>query len=65
MAVIEICDICKKKVSKNDGIELIVSDMNGLDFIGLDPVRCKRKYKIRICDKCIENIKKYCRENSN
>lgn len=38
--------------------------MNGLGFIGSEPVRCKRKYKIRVCDKCIDNIKKYCRENS-
>lgn len=63
MAVIEICDVCKKRLSECNGIELTASDMNGLDFVGIEQVRCRRKYKIRICDKCIENIKKYCKEN--
>lgn len=30
MAVIEICDVCGKKVSEVDGISLKCSDMNGL-----------------------------------
>lgn len=49
MAVIEICDICRKEVTDTDGITLTCSDMNGLGFFGNDPVRVKRHYKIRIC----------------
>lgn len=59
MAVIEICDICRKEVTDTDGITLTCSDMNGLGFFGNDPVRVKRHYKIRICKKCVDNIKKY------
>lgn len=61
MAVIEICDICRKEVVDTDGITLTCSDMDGLGFFGNDPVRVKRHYKIRICKKCIDNIKKYCK----
>lgn len=35
--------------------------MDGLGFFGNDPVRVKRHYKIRICKKCVDNIKKYCK----
>lgn len=58
MAVIEICDVCGKQVSERDGISLKCSDMNGL-------LRSKRSYKIRVCNKCIDNIKDYCREHNN
>lgn len=63
MAVIEICDICKKQVSKTDGITVKVSDTNGLDFILDTPIRGKRNYEVRICDRCVNNIKKYCKKN--
>lgn len=62
MAVVEICDVCGKQVNLLDGITLKCSDMNGLHFIGIDPVREKRDYKVRICDKCVENIKAYCKK---
>lgn len=53
MAVIEICDICRKEVSDANGITANCSDWNGLEFIaGVHPNRTKREYKIRICDKC-------------
>ena len=65
MAIIEICDICGKQVNKKDGVYLECSDMNGLSFIGTQPIRSKRSYKIRICDKCIDNIKNYCREHND
>lgn len=61
MAVIEICDICRKEVTDTDGITLTCSNMNGLGFFGNDPIRVKRNYKIRICKKYIDNIKKYCK----
>lgn len=61
MAVIEICDICRKEVTDTDGITITCSDMNGLGFFGNDPIRVKRNYKIRICKKCINNIEKYCK----
>lgn len=63
LAIIEICDICKKQVDEINGITLTASDMDGLGWIGNFPVREKRSYEIRICDNCIENIKSYCRSN--
>lgn len=63
MAVIEICDICKKRVEERDGITASVSDTDGLEWIAGVAVRNKQKYEIRICDRCIENIKTYCRNN--
>ena len=65
MAVIEICDVCGKQVSEREGISLKCSDMNGLSFIGTQPMRSKRSYKIRVCNKCIDNIKDYCREHND
>ena len=53
MAVIEICDICRKEVTDTDGLTLTCSDIDGLGFFGNDPVR--------ICKKCVDNIKKYCK----
>lgn len=65
MAVIEICDVCGKQVSEEDGISLQCSDMNGLSVIGTQLMRSKRSYEIRVCDKCIDNIKDYCREHND
>lgn len=62
MAVIEICDVCGKQVSERDGISLECSDMNGLSF-STQLMRSKRSYEIRVCNKCIDNIKDYCREH--
>jgi hypothetical protein len=63
MAVIEVCDICRREVSDANGITVNCSDWNGLEFIaGVHPSRIKRNYKMRICDKCKENIIKYCKE---
>lgn len=64
MAVIEICDICKEKVDKEDGITVECSDANGLTFSVGKPERCRRNYKLRICNECVENIKKYCRKSA-
>ena len=64
MAVIEVCDICRKEVSEENGIILECSDMEGLQFVGFFPVRTKREYKTRICDRCKENIIKYCKKNA-
>lgn len=64
MAVIEICDICRKEVSERNGITVKCSDKNGLQFVGGNPIRGKREYKIRICDRCKENIIKYCKKNA-
>ena len=44
MAVIEVCDICRREASKENGITV--------------------NYKVRICDKCKENIIKYCKKNA-
>lgn len=61
MAIIEICDICKKEVTKTDGITLKCSDMDGLGFFGNDLIKAKRNYEIRICKQCVDNIKEYCK----
>ena len=65
MTFIEICDVCGKQVGKIDGISLKCSDMNGLSFNGIQPMRSKRNYKIRVCDECVNNIKSYCKERKN
>lgn len=56
MAVIEICDICKKEVLKRNGIKIKVSDMEGFGPYG----HYERNYDIRICECCKDNIIKYC-----
>lgn len=48
MAIVEICDICRREVSKENGVTLKCSDMEGMKFDDIYPVREKRKYKIRI-----------------
>lgn len=32
MAVIEVCDICRKEISKSNGITLDCSDWDGWDY---------------------------------
>lgn len=64
MAVIEVCDICRKEVSKSDGITLDCSDWDGLGYSAEMLIRTKRDYRIRICDKCKDNIIKYCKRNA-
>lgn len=65
MAVITVCDICRKEVSEQNGVDVTVSDWDGLDFFGGVPTRGKRKYTVKICDKCLENIKNYCRDHKS
>lgn len=62
MAVVIVCDICRKEVSEQDGIDVTVSDWDGVKYSGFHAVRDKRKYTAKICDKCLENIKNYCRD---
>lgn len=52
MATIEICDICRKEVTNTDGISVECTDWNGLSWIANSPIRDKRKYKVRICNRC-------------
>ncbi|WP_378957801.1 hypothetical protein [Mediterraneibacter gnavus] len=67
MAVIEVCDICDKKVDMSDGITLRCSDNKGCGFICAedlgDVVRYERNYDVRVCDKCVKKIKAYCRRH--
>lgn len=46
MAVIEVCDICDKKVDMSDGITLKCSDNKGFSFICGDAVRHERNYDV-------------------
>lgn len=64
MAVIEVCDICRKEISKSNGIALDCSDWNGWDYPAGVPIRTERNYRVRICDKCKDNIIKYCKRNA-
>lgn len=61
--LIEVCDICRKEISEHNGIYVRTEDFDGLSFCGDLPVRAKRKYKIHICERCVDNIKKYCKKN--
>ena len=47
MAVIEVCDICDKKVDMSDGITNKCSDNKGFSFICGDAVRHERNYDVR------------------
>lgn len=62
MAVIEVCDICDKKVDMSDGITIKCSDNKGFSFID-NAVRYERNYDVRVCDKCVEKIRAYCRRH--
>lgn len=62
MAVIEVCDICRKEVSKSDGITLDCSDWDGWDYPAGVHIRAERNYKVRICGKCKDNIIEYCKK---
>lgn len=46
MAVIEVCDICDKKVDMSDGITIKCSDNKGFSFICGDAVRHERNYDV-------------------
>lgn len=46
MAVIEVCDICRKEVSETNGVTLDCSDMEGLGFNGYDPCRATNAKRI-------------------
>ena len=48
MAVIEVCDICDKKVDMSDGITIKCSDNKGFSFICGDAVRHERNYDVRV-----------------
>ena len=61
--IIEVCDICKKEISAHNGIYVRAEDFEGLSFCGDLPIREKRKYKLHICQRCVDNIKKYCNKN--
>ncbi|MFR8682378.1 MAG: hypothetical protein ACLVFN_02590 [Enterocloster sp.] len=57
MAVIEVCDICRKEVSKTDGLTVKASEE-----LFKPASTYKREFDIRICNCCKENIIKYCRK---
>lgn len=58
MAVIEVCDICRKEVSKTDGLTIKASEME------FNPASTyKREFDIRICNCCKENIIQYCKRH--
>lgn len=41
--------------------KVIMQDLRALDNYRI-PLRSRRKYKIRICDECVSDIKAYCKE---
>lgn len=63
MAIVTICDICGNVVDDRDGVELTCSDWKKFGTsLGGRKIQAKRKYTAKICDKCLENIKNYCRD---
>lgn len=56
MAVITICDVCGKQISYQEGVHLNCTDVRERDFLK------RRAYKVIICDKCIKNIRDYCKK---
>ncbi|WP_147354158.1 hypothetical protein [Clostridium sp. AF32-12BH] len=61
MAVVTVCDICRREVKNNEGIEVTCSDWK--KFIpGSKKYKYKRNYTAKICDSCVANIKNYCRD---
>lgn len=58
---VEVCDVCGKQVVERDGITLRGSDVKMLS-VGTKAMLNKRDYKVRICNKCVKNIKEYCRK---
>lgn len=62
MAVVTVCDICRREIGDTDGSEITYSDWNYVTSIADFPVYKKRKIKMRICDICVENIRNYCRD---
>lgn len=64
MAIVEVCDIYRREISKENGITVNCSDWNALKFLaGANHSKAERNYNMRICDKCRENIIKYCKKN--
>lgn len=63
MSLIEVCDTCGKQAE--DGIFLRIKDVQEIfdfDYPKVPSLESYR-YKIHICKRCVENIKKYCIEH--
>lgn len=60
MAVIEICDVCKKAVKKYNGITIKAYDV----YPGPRDDR-QSDFNIRICNDCKNNIIKYCKKKKS
>lgn len=59
---VNICDICDKIIGHKQGVTLKASDHTLTRIIDNHVIsNMKRKYKVHICDDCIEAIEEYCK----
>ena len=59
---VNICDICDKIIGHKQGLTLKASDHALTRIIDNHVIsNMKRKYKVHICDDCIEAIEEYCK----
>ena len=59
---VKICDICDKIIGHKQGVTLKASDHTLTRIIDNHVIsNMKRKYKVHICDDCIEAIEEYCK----
>ena len=59
---VNICDICDKIIGHKQGVTLKASDHALTRIIDNHVIsNMKRKYKVHICDDCIEAIEEYCK----
>lgn len=55
---VELCDLCKKEVTKLNSTRIIIKDYKGIDFsLGIAFPR-KRKFKGVICEDCLNLLEK-------
>lgn len=63
---VNICDICDKIIGHKQGVTLKASDHTLTRIIDNHVIsNMKRKYKVHICDDCIEAIEEYCKSGKS
>lgn len=55
--LIEVCNLCNRKVSDFNKTEVIIKDHNGVEFDLGYIFRAKRRFKGVICDDCLELLR--------
>lgn len=55
--IVEVCDLCEKKVSETNKTIVTIEDCKGVTFDFGGPFPNKRKFKGVICDECLNILK--------